>query len=405
MSFSDGSFSARSFSARLDRVQPFRVMSLLEVAQAREAAGHDVIHLEIGEPDFPTPAPVIAAGQQALAAGHTRYTPAAGLPALREAIAGHYAEHFGARVDPARIIVTPGASGALLLASQLLVQRGDRVLMADPTYPCNRHFMALAEAELDTVTVGPDSGWQLDAALIERHWRDETRLAMLATPSNPTGHTLDAGQIAAVAETVAARQGALLVDEIYQGLTYDVAPVSATAVAPEAYVVNSFSKYFGMTGWRLGWLVAPEEAVEPLTRLAQNVFLAAPTPSQHAALAAFTPECRDELERRRRELHRRRDALLVGLAGLGLSPSLPPQGAFYLWLDISRYSQDSLAFCRRLLEEENVAITPGIDFAVTGGEYHVRIAFTAEISRLEEAVVRLGRFLARQSGPSVMERP
>ncbi|WP_168016342.1 aminotransferase class I/II-fold pyridoxal phosphate-dependent enzyme [Halomonas salinarum] len=385
-----------SFSARLDRVQPFRVMSLLEVAQAREAAGHDVIHLEIGEPDFPTPESVIAAGQQALAAGRTRYTPAAGLPALREAIAGHYAEHFGAQVDPARIIVTPGASGALLLASQLLVQRGDRVLMADPTYPCNRHFMALAEAELDTVAVGPDSDWQLNAELIERHWRDETRLAMLATPSNPTGHTLDAGQIAAVAKTVAAHRGALLVDEIYQGLNYDVAPVSAAAVAPEAYVVNSFSKYFGMTGWRLGWLVAPTDAVEPLTRLAQNIFLAAPTPSQHAALAAFTPECRDELERRRGELHRRRDALLDGLAGLGLAPSLPPQGAFYLWLDISRYSRDSLAFCRRLLEEENVAITPGIDFAVTGGERHVRIAFTAERARLEEAVARLGRFLTRQ---------
>ncbi|WP_136254902.1 aminotransferase class I/II-fold pyridoxal phosphate-dependent enzyme [Onishia niordana] len=385
-----------SFSARLDRVQPFRVMSLLEVAQAREAAGHDVIHLEIGEPDFPTPEPVIAAGQQALAAGRTRYTPAAGLPALREAIAGHYAEHFGAQVDPARIIVTPGASGALLLASQLLVQRGDRVLMADPTYPCNRHFMALAEAELDTVAVGPDSDWQLNAELIERHWRDETRLAMLATPSNPTGHTLDADQLAAVADTVAARRGALLVDEIYQGLNYDVAPVSAAAVAPEAYVVNSFSKYFGMTGWRLGWLVAPSDAVEPLTRLAQNIFLAAPTPSQHAALAAFTPACRDELERRRGELHRRRDALLDGLAGLGLAPSLPPQGAFYLWLDISRYSRDSLSFCRRLLEEENVAITPGIDFAVTGGEHHVRIAFTAERARLEEAVARLGRFLARQ---------
>ncbi|WP_192035894.1 aminotransferase class I/II-fold pyridoxal phosphate-dependent enzyme [Halomonas sp. YLGW01] len=394
-----------SFSARLDRVQPFRVMSLLEVAQAREAAGHDVIHLEVGEPDFATPEPVIAAGQQALAAGQTRYTPAAGLPALREAIAGHYAEHFGARVDPGRIIVTPGASGALLLASQLLVQRGDRVLMADPTYPCNRHFMALAEAELDTVAVGPESGWQLDAGLIARHWREATRLAMLATPSNPTGHTLDAGQIAAVAETVAARGGALLVDEIYQGLTYDVAPVSAAAMAPEAYVVNSFSKYFGMTGWRLGWLVAPEDAVEPLTRLAQNVFLAAPTPSQHAALAAFTPECRDELERRRRELHRRRDALLEGLAGLELAPSLPPQGAFYLWLDISRYSRDSQAFCRRLLEEENVAITPGIDFAVRGGEHHVRIAFTAEVSRLEEAVARLGRFLARQSGPSVKASP
>ncbi|SDO45727.1 Aspartate/methionine/tyrosine aminotransferase [Halomonas shengliensis] len=385
-----------AWSPRIDRIAPFRVMSLLETAQAREAAGHDVIHLEVGEPDFATPEPVVAAGQAALAAGHTRYTPAAGLPALREAIAGHYAEHFGAEVDPRRILVTPGASGALLLASQLLAGPGDRVLMADPNYPCNRHFMALAGVEVDTVPVGPESGWQLDAELVAAHWRDATRLAMLATPSNPTGHMLDAGRLAAVAETVAARGGALLVDEIYQGLCYDLAPLSVASVTPDAFVVNSFSKYFGMTGWRLGWLLAPEAAVEPLTRLAQNVFLAAPTPAQHAALAAFTPECREILEARRAELGRRRDALLGGLARLGLAPSLPPQGAFYLWLDISRYSDDSQAFCRRLLEEENVAITPGIDFAVAGGERHVRIAFTTGIARLEEAVARLERFLARQ---------
>jgi aspartate/methionine/tyrosine aminotransferase len=385
-----------SWSSRIDQVAPFRVMSLLETAQAREAAGHDVIHLEVGEPDFPTPEPVVAAGQAALSAGHTRYTPAAGLPALREAIAGHYAEHFGAAVDPRRILVTPGASGALLLASQLLAGPGDRVLMADPNYPCNRHFMALAGAEVDAVPVGPASGWQLDAGLVEAHWRAATRLAMLATPSNPTGHMLDAGQLAAVAETVAAKGGHLLVDEIYQGLCYDLEPLSVAAITPDAFVVNSFSKYFGMTGWRLGWLLAPEAAVEPLTRLAQNVFLAAPTPAQHAALAAFTPACREILEGQRAELGRRRDALLAGLARLGLAPSLPPQGAFYLWLDISRYSDDSQAFCRRLLEEENVAITPGIDFALQGGEHHVRIAFTTGIARLEEAVSRLERFLARQ---------
>ncbi len=385
-----------AWSPRIDRVAPFRVMSLLEAAQAREAAGHDVIHLEVGEPDFPTPEPVVAAGQAALAAGQTRYTPAAGLPALREAIAGHYAEHFGAEVDPRRILVTPGASGALLLASQLLAGPGDRVLMADPNYPCNRHFMALAGAEVDAVPVGPESGWQLDAGLIEAHWRDATRLAMLATPSNPTGHMLDADRLAAVAETVAARGGHLLVDEIYQGLCFDLEPLSVASLTPDAFVVNSFSKYFGMTGWRLGWLLAPEAAVEPLTRLAQNVFLAAPTLAQHAALAAFTPECRGILEARRSELARRRDALLAALAPLGLAPSLPPQGAFYLWLDISRYSHDSQAFCRRLLEEENVAITPGVDFALEGGEHHVRIAFTTGVERLEEAVSRLARFLARR---------
>ena len=384
-----------AWNSRVDHVAPFRVMHLLEMAQAREAAGHDVIHLEVGEPDFATPAPIVAAGQQALAEGKTRYTPAAGLASLREAIAGHYAEHFNATVDPARILVTPGASGALLLASQLLVESGDRVLMADPNYPCNRHFMALAGAEIDTVPVGRDSGWQLTAPLIERHWQAKTRLAMLASPSNPTGHTLDAEALTRVSDTVAAKGGDVIVDEIYQGLNYDDAPLSATSLSDDAFVVNSFSKYFGMTGWRLGWLVAPEQAVEPLTRLAQNVFLAAPTPSQHAALAAFTPECRDILETRRATLKQRRQVLLDGLAELGLAPDLPPQGAFYLWLDISRYSRDSQAFCERLLVEENVAITPGIDFAVQGGEHHVRIAFTNDVARLQEAVVRIARFVSR----------
>ncbi|OBA00304.1 aminotransferase class I/II-fold pyridoxal phosphate-dependent enzyme [Halomonas sp. G11] len=384
-----------AWNSRVNHVAPFRVMHLLEMAQAREAAGHDVIHLEVGEPDFATPAPVVAAGQQALATGKTRYTPAAGLPALREAIAGHYAEHFNASVDPARILVTPGASGALLLASQLLVETGDRVMMADPNYPCNRHFMALAGADVDAIPVGRDSGWQLDAALVERHWQPHTRLAMLASPSNPTGHTLSADALKAVFKAVAERGGEVLVDEIYQGLNYDDAPLSATSLSDDAFVVNSFSKYFGMTGWRLGWLVAPERAIEPLTRLAQNVFLAAPTPSQHAALAAFTPECRDILETQRATLKQRRQVLLEGLAQLGLAPDLPPQGAFYLWLDISRYSRDSQDFCERLLREENVAITPGIDFAVQGGEHHVRIAFTNDVERLEDAVVRITRFVSR----------
>ncbi|MCC5904294.1 MAG: aminotransferase class I/II-fold pyridoxal phosphate-dependent enzyme [Halomonas sp.] len=384
-----------AWNSRVNHVAPFRVMHLLEMAQAREAQGHDVIHLEVGEPDFATPAPIVAAGQQALATGKTRYTPAAGLATLREAIAGHYAQHFNATVDPARILVTPGASGALLLASQLLVEADDRVLMADPNYPCNRHFMALAGAQVDAIPVDRRSGWQLNAPLIEQHWQARTRLAMLASPSNPTGHTLSADALQAVFKAVAAKEGEVIVDEIYQGLNYDDTPLSATSLSDQAFVVNSFSKYFGMTGWRLGWLVAPEHAVEPLTRLAQNVFLAAPTPSQYAALAAFTPECRDILETRRATLKQRRQVLLDGLAQLDLAPDLPPQGAFYLWLDISRYSRDSQAFCERLLVEENVAITPGIDFALVGGEHHVRIAFTNDVARLQEAVVRISRFVSR----------
>lgn len=333
-----------AWNSRVNHVAPFRVMHLLEMAQAREADGHDVIHLEVGEPDFATPAPIVAAGQQALATGKTRYTPAAGLASLREAISRHYAEHFNATVDPSRILVTPGASGALLLASQLLVETGDRVLMADPNYPCNRHFMALAGADIDAIPVGRQSGWQLTAPLIEQHWQAKTCLAMLASPSNPTGHTLGAEALTAVINTVAAKGGEVIVDEIYQGLNYDDAPLSATSLSDQAFVVNSFSKYFGMTGWRLGWLVAPEHAVEPLTRLAQNVFLAAPTPSQHAALAAFTPECRDILEARRSTLKQRRQVLLDGLAQLGLARICHLKGLFICgWIfpitaEIARHS-------------------------------------------------------------------
>ena len=214
-----------AWNSRVNHVAPFRVMHLLEMAQAREADGHDVIHLEVGEPDFATPAPIVAAGQQALATGKTRYTPAAGLASLREAISRNYAEHFNATVDPSRILVTPGASGALLLASQLLVETGDRVLMADPNYPCNRHFMALAGAEIDAIPVGRQSGWQLTAPLIEQHWQAKTSLAMLASPSNPTGHTLGAEALTAVINTVAAKGGDVIVDEIYQGLNYDDAPL------------------------------------------------------------------------------------------------------------------------------------------------------------------------------------
>ncbi|WP_106475837.1 aminotransferase class I/II-fold pyridoxal phosphate-dependent enzyme [Phytohalomonas tamaricis] len=385
-----------AYSARLSDIRPFQVMDLLEQAQALENNGHDIIHLEIGEPDFPCPAPIVAAGRRALDKGETRYTPATGITSLKEAIAGHYASAFDVEVDPRRIIITPGASGALLLAAMLLAEQDSRILMADPTYPCNRHFMALMGARVDPVIVGPDSSWQLDDGLVARHWRDDTRVAMLATPSNPTGHVLEGDALARIAHAVRERSGYLLVDEIYQGLTYDVEPITTLSVASDAFVVNSFSKYFGMTGWRLGWLVAPDDAVEPVSRLAQNVFLAASTLSQHAALAAFSPECLDELEHRRHELRRRRDTLLAGLKPLRLVPEVIPEGAFYLWLDISCYTDDSKAFCQRLLDEEGVAITPGSDFALQDGNRYVRIAFTTNQARLEEAIARLSRFLARQ---------
>ncbi|KRT55006.1 Aspartate/methionine/tyrosine aminotransferase [endosymbiont of Ridgeia piscesae] len=291
---------------RMARIQPFYVMDLLARARGLEAQGRSIIHMEIGEPDFPTPAPIVAAGQAALASGETHYTPAKGLPALREAIAGFYRHRYGVELDPQRVIVTPGSSGALQLVMSVLVNPGQSVLMADPGYPCNRHFVELVEGTPLGIPVGADTGYQLTAELVEQHWREDSCAVLVASPANPTGTLLSQSQLKALHRTVQRLGGVLIVDEIYQGLVYDGEGGTALALADDLFVLNSFSKFFGMTGWRLGWLVAPEAVVDPLDRLAQNIFLAAPTLSQHAALAAFSPEVMEILEVRRREFQRRR---------------------------------------------------------------------------------------------------
>lgn len=269
---------ATSYSARSRAIEPFHVMALLARANELQAAGHDVIHLEIGEPDFTTAKPIVEAGRAALAAGHTRYTAARGLPALREAIAKFYGERYGVDLDPQRVLVTPGGSGALLLASSLLVDPGRHWLLADPGYPCNRHFLRLVEGAAQLVPVGPDSRYQLTPDLIERHWDSDSVGALVATPANPTGTLLDRDELAGLSGALKARGGHLVVDEIYHGLTYGVDATSVLEVDDDAFVLNSFSKYFGMTGWRLGWLVAPAAAVpepgeagaEPLHQRAEH---------------------------------------------------------------------------------------------------------------------------------------
>jgi aspartate/methionine/tyrosine aminotransferase len=386
-------------ASRNDRIAPFHVMALLGRAQALQAAGHDVIHLEVGEPDFPTPAPILAAGQRALAAGLTHYTPATGLPALREAIAGYYRDRFAVQVEPERIIVTPGASGALQLALALLVNPGDGVLLTDPGYPCNRHFVELVNGVPQTLPLGGDGNMtdvRVSAGKIRQFWQANTVATLLASPDNPTGSVLTAAECAAIAAVVRDLGGALIVDEIYQGLVYDQPVHSVLSAAPDALVLNSFSKYFGMTGWRLGWMVAPPEQVPALERMAQNFFIAPPTMSQHAALAAFLPETRAELDRRRDVLNARRTLLLDALPALGLRVIGEPQGAFYIYLDVSAVTDDSFAFCEQLLEQEFVALTPGADFgAVHGPEKCLRIAYTTDEARLAEALDRLQRFIAR----------
>lgn len=384
--------SLRRTATRMDGIAPFHVMDILARAQALEAAGRDIIHLEIGEPDFATPEPVVAAGIAALRAGHTHYTGALGLPALREAIAGFYAARWQAAVDPARIVVTPGASGALLLTLGLLAGPGDEVLMADPGYPCNRHFAHFCDARAVTVPVDAGSGFQLTLESLQRHATSATRAVLIASPSNPTGTAMSSDELARIRDWCRVQGVALIVDEIYLALTYDGSEHSA-ARWDDTFVVNSFSKYFSMTGWRLGWLVAPAWAMPALERLAQNLFLAAATPAQHAALAAFSPATLDELETRKAELRTRRDFLLPALRERGFDIPLAPQGAFYLYADCSRLTSDSYAFANLLLEQASIAATPGVDFGSHRAARHIRFAYTQPLPRLADAMARLDRFL------------
>ena len=382
-------------AARITDIQPFHVMALLARARVLEAAGRSIVHMEIGEPDFTTAAPIIAAGQVALAQGQTHYTPAAGLMELRVAIAKHYQSQYGVQVDPARIIVTPGASGALQLVLTALVDPGRQVLMSDPGYPCNRNFVRVVEGQTVLVPTDAASGYQLTPELARANWTDATAAMLVASPANPSGTLLTTVQLRELHDLAQERGGALIVDEIYHGLTYGCDAETALAISDDIFVINSFSKYFGMTGWRLGWLVAPHTHVDALDRLAQNLFLAAPTLAQHAALAAFTPEAREIFEARRLVFAERRDYLLPALRELGFDISIEPQGAFYLYAGCERFTQDSFSWCQTLLEEAGVAITPGIDFGRYRANTHVRFAYTTSLEQLQEGVVRLGAYLRR----------
>ena len=313
---------------RMADIKPFYVMDLLARARALEAEGRSIVHMEIGEPDFPTPAPIVEAGHRALSDGRTHYTPAVGLRELREAIARFYETRYGVNVSPSRIIITPGASGALQLVLSVLINPGDQVLMADPGYPCNRHFVRLVEGEPQLIPTNASTAYQLNADILRSRWTGRSVAAMVAAPANPTGTIVSARDLKAMAEFVASKNGCLIVDEIYHGLVYDKDAPTALSVSDDVFVINSFSKYFGMTGWRLGWIVAPEGYVRELDKLAQNLFLAAPTPSQYAALAAFEPATIEILEQRRQAFKERRDFLLPELRRLGFDIPFTPAGAF-----------------------------------------------------------------------------
>ncbi|MGR9087040.1 MAG: aminotransferase class I/II-fold pyridoxal phosphate-dependent enzyme [Gammaproteobacteria bacterium] len=377
-------------------ITPFYVMELLRRAKELEAMGRDVIHMEIGEPDFATPRAVIDAGVKHVQTGAVKYTPAAGLSTLREKIAWYYHRRYGVRVPERRVFVTPGATGAFLLALGASLNPGEEVLMSDPCYPCNSNFVRVFDGKTRTIPVDAGSYFQLTAEMIRRHWGAATKGVLIASPSNPTGTVIPRGELRQAVEAVGELGGCFYSDEIYHGLVYSDDAASALEFSDDVFVINSFSKYFGMTGWRIGWLIVPDEFVEATEKLAQNIFIATSSDAQYAALAAFDDATLEELEERRREFEVRRDYLYGALMDLGFDIPVKPEGAFYIYALCTRFSDDSYRFAMELLETEGVAVTPGKDFGVNNAHLALRFAYTTSVERMEVAMQRLRRFINRR---------
>ena len=380
-------------AARTALIEPFYVMEVVKEAAGLAAAGHSVIHLSIGEPDFTAPAPVRRAAIAAIERGETQYTGALGLQPLRERISDWYAKRFGCDVGADRIVVTAGASGALLLACAALLERDGELLMPDPSYPCNRHFATVLGGRARLVPCGPEQRFQLTAADVDSNWTRATGGVLVASPSNPTGTSVEPRVLAESIEAVKRRNGFVISDEIYQGLSYGHAPASALQASDDVVVINSFSKYFSMTGWRLGWIAAPAALVPVLEKLAQNLYICPSTIAQHAALACFDDAAIAVYEERRVEFQRRRDFLVPALREIGFGIPVVPDGAFYIYADIQRFSDDSFAFVRELLRATGVCLVPGKDFGHASPERYARISYATSLDRLEEAVERMRRYL------------
>lgn len=382
-------------AARTAEIQPFEVMEILARANDLERAGRHIVRMEIGEPDFTAPEPVVEAAARAMRDGLTAYTSALGLAELRETIAGFYGQRYGVAVDPGRIAVTAGASGALLLTLAALIDPGDEVLVPDPGYPCYRHFVRAFEGVAQALPVSGEARFQPTLAQVERAWGPRTKALILGSPSNPTGTLIDPEELARIAHFVDARGGVLIADEIYHGLVYTEDMRTALELPGNVVVINSFSKYFCMTGWRLGWAVLPEGLVRPFEKLAQHFFICPPTLSQRAALAAFLPETIAILEQRRGEFRRRRDYIVPALEGAGFGVPARPDGAFYVFADCSAFHADAKRFAFDvLLERAGVAATPGNDFGINGTRRFVRFAYTRSMEQLEEGIERIRRACA-----------
>lgn len=382
-------------ASRIQRIAPFYAMEVVKQAAQLQAAGHDIIHMSIGEPDFTAIPAVVEALERAARAGNSQYTEALGTPALREAIAGFYETRFGARIDPARVIVTAGASGALMLACTALIESGAHVLMPDPTYPANRHIVTAAGGTPMPIPAGPADRFQLCAQHIREHWTPQTAGVVIASPSNPTGTSIAPAVLEELMREIRERDGFAIVDEIYLGLSYDGDRQSAARLGDDVVIVNSFSKYFHMTGWRLGWLIVPPQLVGAFEKLAQNLVICPSALSQHAALACFDPDSLAIFETRRDAFRQRRDYLLPEFERLGLSVPVKPDGAFYIYSDVGAHASDSAAFATTLLHEAGVCAVPGLDFGAADAHRYLRFSYATELSRLQEAMTRIGRFLGR----------
>ncbi len=376
-------------SRRLQDVSAFHVMSLMAQAKQLEAQGNQVIHMEMGEPDFSTPQPIIDAGIEALRSGITHYTPTLGLPALREAIASFYLKEYNVAVEAEQIVITPGSATALQLVLNVMVSEGDSVVIPDPAYPSTHNLVRLLGGKVLQIAVNEDSLWQLTVELLEEHWDNSINAVLLASPSNPTGTIISDIQLQKIADFCEVKGVFLLVDEIYHGLVYEQAPKTAVGLNDNTFVINSFSKFYGMTGWRVGWIVSPKAYLDDVNKLAQHTFLAAPTPGQYAALVAFEDETHKVLIARRDEFKARRDYLYDALTNLDFKMRVKPQGAFYIYADCSEFCEDSFDFVNKVLQEKHVAFTPGIDFGEAGVKQHVRFAYTTNIENLKTGIKRL----------------
>ncbi len=380
-------------ASRMDMITPFYVMELLRRAKQLEAEGRDIIHMEIGEPDFATPEPITQAGLAYIKAGQVKYTPAAGLPELRHKIADFYWQRYRVTVPIERIFITPGASGAFLLALGVSLNPGEEVLLSDPCYPCNQNFIRLFAGHVKHVPVYADTAYQLSVELLHQHWKAHTRGVLMASPSNPTGTIIQAAELERCVNFVNQKQGLFFSDEIYHGLVYESGVASALEFSDQVFVINSFSKYFGMTGWRAGWLIVPELSIEATEKLAQNIFISTSSHSQYAAMAAFDELTLQELERRRQGFAEKRDFLYEQLLSLGFKIPVKPAGAFYIYADCSSFTESSQTFAEQLLEVEGVAVTPGKDFGHNNCEKYLRFAYTGSMLRMQQAIQRLARFI------------